>query len=87
MVVAVTSALEYPRKKLFPTVAGSRAIRFTALSMLAIFYGRRILRIMRTSEFKWTIIAFTLICIIGSVFSVMKWVKGRRSFKTAESPA
>ena len=87
MVVAVTSALDYPRLKLLGTVAGSRAIRFTALSMLAIFYGRGILRIMNTPAFKWTIIVFTFLCIVGSVLSVIKWVKGRQSFKQARAAA
>ena len=87
MVVAVSSALGYPRPKLLGTVAGSRAVRFTALSMLAVFYGRRILRIMNTPAFKWTIVVFTCLCIVGSVLSVMKWVKGRRSFESAPATA
>lgn len=87
MVVAVTSALEYPRKKLIPTVAISRAVRFTALSMLAIVYGRSILHIMNTPAFKWTMIVFVFLCLIGSVLSVMKWVKGRQSFAQAGAPA
>ncbi len=87
MVVAVTSALGYPRLKLLGTVAASRAVRFTALSMLAIFYGRGILHIMNTPEFKWTIIVFAFLCVIGSILSVMKWVKGRQSFKSAEAAA
>ena len=87
MVVAVTSALNYPRPKLLGAVAGSRAVRFTALSMLAIFYGRGILHIMNTAAFKWTMVAFTCLCIIGSIFSVMKWVKGRQSFEPAKAAA
>ena len=87
MVVAVASALKYPRRKLFPTIAASRAIRFTVLSMLAIVYGRHILRIMNTPVFKWSIIVFTCLCIVASVFSVMKWVKERQSFNRAEAPA
>lgn len=87
MVVAVTSALDYPRLRLLGTVAAGRAVRFTALSMLAIFYGRGILRMMNTPAFKWTIIVFTCLCIVGSVFSVMKWVKGRHSFQRAPAAA
>ena len=87
MVVAVTSALDYPRPKLLGTVAASRAVRFTTLSMLAIIYGRDILRLMNTPAFKWTMIVFTFLCIVGSVFSVMKWVKSRHSFQRAPAPA
>jgi membrane protein YqaA with SNARE-associated domain len=86
IVIAITSAMSYPRKKLFTTVAASRAVRFVILSLLAIRYGRHILRIMNTPEFKWTMILFVVLCIVGSVFSVMKWVKGRSSFQS-RSPA
>ena len=87
MVVAVSSALGYPRPKLFSTVAVSRAVRFTILSILAMIYGRGIVRMMNTPAFKWTMIVFTCLCIVGSIFSVMKWVKSRGSFQKAPAPA
>jgi membrane protein YqaA with SNARE-associated domain len=87
MVVAVTSALHYPRAKLLSTVAISRAVRFTILSVLALVYGRHILRIMNTPAFKWTMIVFVCLCVVGSVFSVIKWVKGRHSFESAPAAA
>lgn len=87
MVIAVTSALGYPKPKLLGTVAASRAVRFTILSLLALHYGREILRVMNTPQFKWTMIAFTMLCIVGSVFSVMKWLKGGRSFREAQAAA
>lgn len=87
MVVAVTSALDYPKPKLLGTVAASRAVRFVVLSMLAILYGRHILRIMNTPQFKWAIIIFFLLCVVGSIFSVMNWVKGRRSLESAQAAA
>jgi membrane protein YqaA with SNARE-associated domain len=87
MVIAVSSALGYPKPKLFGTVAISRAVRFIILSRLAARYGRRILGIMNTPQFKWAMIAFTMLCLAGSVFSVMKWVKGSRSFRGAQAAA
>jgi len=87
MVVAVTSALGYPRLKLLGTVAASRAVRFVALSMLAIFYGRSILHIMNTPAFKWSIAAFAVLCMAGSVFSVVKWVRGRQHFESRQQKA
>jgi membrane protein YqaA with SNARE-associated domain len=87
MVIAVASALDYPRPKLLGTVAAARAVRFVVLSLLAIHYGRHIIRMMNTPEFKWTIIVFACLCIVGSVFSVMKWVKGRHSFERAQATA
>lgn len=87
ILVAISSAMSYPRPKLLGTVAAARAVRFIVLSVLAMHYGRHIIRMMNTPEFKWTIIVFTCLCIIGSVFSVMKWVKGRHSFEGAQVPA
>lgn len=79
LVVATTSALGYPRQRLLWTVALSRAARFAILGLLAIKYGRAILRIMNTEAFKWTMIVFVAFCIIGSIFSIAKWIRARPS--------
>jgi len=78
MVVAVNSALSFPRRRLLWTVAGARAARFAILSLLAIHYGRAILRIANSEGFKWTIIVFSALCVVGSVFSILKWVRSSR---------
>ena len=85
MVVAVTSALGYPRRRLFWVVPVSRAVRFTILSLLAIKFGRAILHVMNTPAFKWTMVGFVVLCIVGSVFSIAKWVKRRPSPRPAEA--
>jgi membrane protein YqaA with SNARE-associated domain len=79
MVVAVNSALAYPRQRLLWTVAGCRAVRFSILSLLAIRYGRTILQIANSAAFKWSMIAFTALCVVGSVFSILKWVRSGRA--------
>ena len=75
MVVATTSALGYPRLRLLWTVALSRGARFLILSLLAIKFGRTILRVANTPAFRWTMVWFIVLCIAGSVFSVWKWVR------------
>ena len=87
MVIAVNSALGYPRRRLLWTVAGARAVRFTILSLLAVQFGRAILRIANSEAFKWSIIAFSLLCILGSVFSLLKWVRRADKKGQAERPA
>ena len=79
MLVATTSALGYPRKKIIAIVAGCRVIRFFILSLLAIKYGPSILRIINTPAFKWTVGAFGVLCLIMSGFTIAKWVKTSRS--------
>ncbi len=75
MVIATTSALAYPRARLLGTVAASRAARFAILSFLAIKFGRAIMHIMNTAAFRWTMIVFAVLCIVGSVLSIVKWVR------------
>jgi membrane protein YqaA with SNARE-associated domain len=75
MVVATTSVLGYPRKRLLATVALARAARFLIIGYLAIRFGRAILRIANSEPFRWTMIFFAILCLAGSVFSIMKWVR------------
>lgn len=79
MLVATTSALGYPRRKLLAIVAICRLIRFLLLSYLAIHYGRSILRMINTPAFKYTMIAFAVLCIVVSGFSIAKWVNTSRA--------
>jgi membrane protein YqaA with SNARE-associated domain len=85
-VVATNSALGYPRRKLLFLVAISRAARFLILGYLALRYGRAILRVAKSDDFKWAMIAFIAVCAIGSSFSVYKWVRKSRSAKPAGTP-
>lgn len=79
MLVATTSALGYPRRRLILTVGLSRAVRFTILSLLAIRFGRQILHVVNLPAFKWTMVGFIVICLIASVFSIANWVRSSRT--------
>jgi membrane protein YqaA with SNARE-associated domain len=85
--VATVSALAYPRLKLLTVVAVARLIRFVILSLLAIKYGRAILRIIDTPAFKWSVGTVAGLCLIVSVFSILKWVRAGRSGKHAPAEA
>lgn len=74
-VICTVCALGYPRKKLLPIVAVARGIRFLILGALAIRYGRMILRLANSAPFRWTMIVFVAACLIGSVFSIVKWLQ------------
>jgi membrane protein YqaA with SNARE-associated domain len=75
MVVATTSALGYPRKKLLTIVAAARAARFLILGYLAMRFGQQILRIAGSQPFRWTMIVFVIFCVAGSALSIAKWVR------------
>ena len=78
MVVAVTSALNYPRKRLLLTVAAARGFRFLILGALAMKFGRAIIRLADSNAFKDVMYVFTALCLIGSAYSITMWVrKGR----------
>lgn len=82
MVVAVNSALGYPRKRLLTLMALSRAARFLILGALAIKFGREIIHIVNSAGFRFFMYGFTAICLAGSVFSIVTWVKKARPGKT-----
>jgi membrane protein YqaA with SNARE-associated domain len=86
MVVATTSALGFPRSRLLLTVGLARAFRFVVLGLLAMRFGRTILHIFNTSAFRWTMIGFIALCVVGSAFSILSWVKSSRSKRSAQLP-
>ena len=86
MVVAISCALDYPRKRLFPVVFLSRGARFLLLGFLAIHFGPSILHVAKTDTFRWIMIVFIFLCMAGSVFSVVNWWrKGRLGQRGAKA--
>jgi membrane protein YqaA with SNARE-associated domain len=74
-IVTTVCALGYPRKKLLTVVALSRGIRFLILGALAIRYGRVIIRIANSGTFRWIMVVFIVVCIVGSGLSLLKWFR------------
>jgi membrane protein YqaA with SNARE-associated domain len=78
LVIASASAFAYPRPRLLGLVFVSRVIRFCIVGWLAIRFGRDILRIARAPETTWIMVGFILLCVVGSAFQVMQWVRRSR---------
>jgi membrane protein YqaA with SNARE-associated domain len=78
-VVAAASALQYPRLRLLGTVLGARAIRFSLIGLAAIWLNREILRIANSSKFAWFMAGFSVLCVVGSTVSIVRWVRLSRS--------
>jgi membrane protein YqaA with SNARE-associated domain len=87
VVIAILCALGYPRTRLLLGVAMARAGRFLILGFLAIKFGRTILHIINSSQFKWTMVGFIAICTVGSVLSLMKWFSRGRRHRPAAAAA
>lgn len=79
--VAAASALQYPRKKLLSVIAVSRFARFSIEGVLAIFFGRGILRLARADAVYYGMMVLVIISIAGSAFSIYNLAK---KSKTAE---
>ena len=73
-VVAAASAFQYPRLPLLGLILGGRLARFAIEGWVAIRFGRPIIKIIESTEFRWGIGVFAAICVIGSIFSVGKWI-------------
>ncbi len=77
--IAAASAFQYPRPRLLMLVFFARAARYSLVGWAAIYYGRRILRIANSTEFIWIMGGFIAVCLIGSIISVIHWVRLSRS--------
>jgi uncharacterized membrane protein YdjX (TVP38/TMEM64 family) len=86
-VVAAASAFHYPRPKLLLAVFLGRAVRITLIGLLAARFGTHIIKVAKSPAFTWVMIGFIAICLVGSILSVRRWMKGRRSSSGAPAPA
>src|SRR6476646_8868814 len=76
--VMAASALQYSRKRLLAIVGVTRMIRFTALGLLAMRFGERILRWSDNRIVQQLLVALIVICTVGSVLSVYGWIRRSR---------
>lgn len=85
-VIAAASAFQYPRRKLLSIAFAARIVRFSIVAALAIIFGRQILSVERSPAFFWTMIGFVALCVIGSAFSIVGWIRHSRSGKKPGDP-
>lgn len=76
--IMAAAALQYPRKKLLTVVGVVRMIRFTGLGVLALFFGRSIIRWGELPAVEWSVLALVVIFVIGSTFSIYRWIRRSR---------
>jgi membrane protein YqaA with SNARE-associated domain len=83
--VAATAALQYPRRKLLGVIGVARLVRFSIEGALAILVGKRLLEVAaRSMVFEAVIGAFILLCVVGSVISVYRWISQSKSGRKRE---
>lgn len=74
-VIAGVAALGYPVWRILIFNFCARLVRFTLLALLAIRYGRQVLRIAQSAPFEWTMAVFIALCVVASVFSIVHWIR------------
>jgi membrane protein YqaA with SNARE-associated domain len=79
MVIAVAAALNLSRVRICAVSFFTRGIRFAVLAFLAIKYGRRILEVANSNAFRWSMVGFILVCLVGSALSIYTWIKNVRT--------
>jgi membrane protein YqaA with SNARE-associated domain len=77
-VVMTASSLQIPRTKLFGAVLVGRLIRFTAEALLALSFGRRVIRYINSEVFAYFVYALITVAVIGSVLSGYKWLTHKK---------
>jgi membrane protein YqaA with SNARE-associated domain len=88
--IIATSALQYPRKKMYTVTGLFRMVRFTGLGVLALFFGRSILYWFHNPIVEGCFIGLLVVAVLGSVMSVYGWIKrslGRPSNGMAQQPS
>ncbi|HEX4488168.1 MAG TPA: VTT domain-containing protein, partial [Terriglobales bacterium] len=81
MVIAAAATLEYSRLRICVINFFTRGLRFIILGLLAIKYGKAVLKLADTPLFRWSMIGFVVLCIAGSAFSIYGWLKNIRPRK------
>jgi membrane protein YqaA with SNARE-associated domain len=76
--VMAAAALQYPRWRMAAITGAARMVRFTTLGALALLFGRRILRWAQAPVVQWSLIVLIVICIVGSIVSVVGWIRHSR---------
>ncbi len=77
-VVMAASALQCSRMNLLIAVFVGRLLRYTIEALLALYFGRKLIRIIDSPVVEYFVYGFIAIAVVGSTMSIWKWVSSRR---------
>jgi membrane protein YqaA with SNARE-associated domain len=78
-VIVSASALQSSRTKLYLSTLLGRLVRFTIEAILAIYFGKHVLAFLESPVLDYVVYGLIIIAIIGSVLSLLKWARSRKS--------
>lgn len=84
-VIMVASALQCARWEMLGAVFVGRVIRFSVESILALYFGRRFLRYLRSDVLEYFVYGFIIMAVIGSIITIVKWFSASRKGKVTTS--
>ncbi len=84
--VMAAAALQYPRERMLGIIGATRLVRFVALGLLAMRYGKRILSWAKNPVVQDILIGLIVVCTVGSVISVYGWIKKSRKGRGEPAP-
>jgi membrane protein YqaA with SNARE-associated domain len=76
--IMAAAALQYPRIRLLAVTGVARMARFTALGVLALLFGRKILNWAQSEAVQVVLVGLIVLCTVGSAISVAGWIKRSR---------
>lgn len=74
-VIAAVSAIGFPIWKTLAINFLSRGVRFVIIGILALKFGRQVLNIAKSAPFEWCMVAFVLLCLVASAYSIVHWMR------------
>ena len=77
-VIMSASALQASRTKLYGGVFAGRLVRFTIEALLAIYFGKHILRFLKSPILDYVVYGLILIAVVGSALSLLKWLSSNK---------
>ena len=69
--VMTCGALQVDPRRFFSTFAAMRLIRFSIGAVLARIYGRGILRVLESDQFRMIVITFIVVAVVGTIVSAV----------------
>ena len=73
--VMTASALQTPRAKLLTAVFFGRLLRFGAEAVLALYFGRQVIRFINSDVVTYLVYGIMAIGVVLSTLSLLKWLK------------
>jgi len=76
--ILASGALDVSYRRFILTFAAARLLRFGATALLAVLYGRQIVRWMNSTTFEWIVGGFILMAIAGTAWSAWRIIRSTR---------